>query len=81
MAHHHLPRGNVPAVVDAAVLREREYYAAELSQERETEIMRHAIDLARQASIVDKTGGPFAAAVVHDGEIIGDSGSRKLSDE
>ena len=44
------------------------------------EIMRHVIDLARQASLVDKTGGPFAAAVVRDGEIIGESGNRVVAE-
>jgi guanine deaminase len=51
-----------------------------LSQERKVEIMRHVIDLARQASIVNKTGGPFAAAVVRDGEIIGESGNRVIAE-
>lgn len=44
------------------------------------EIMRHVIGLARKASIEDKTGGPFAAAVVKDGEIIGESGNRVMAE-
>jgi guanine deaminase len=49
---------------------------AGMAQEDRERIMRHVIELARRASIVDETGGPFAAAVVRDGEIGGESGNR-----
>ena len=42
--------------------------------------MRYVIKLARQASIIDKTGGPFAAVVVRDGEIVGESGNRVMAE-
>jgi guanine deaminase len=51
-----------------------------MAQERNERIMRYVIELARKASLEDKTGGPFAAAVVWDGEIIGESGNRVIAD-
>jgi guanine deaminase len=51
-----------------------------MAQERNERIMRYVIELARKASLEDKTGGPFAAAVVRDGEIIGESGNRVIAD-
>jgi guanine deaminase len=51
-----------------------------MAQERDERIMRYVIELARKASLEDKTGGPFAAAVVRDGEIIGESGNRVITD-
>jgi guanine deaminase len=51
-----------------------------MSQEGNERIMRHVIELARKASLEDKTGGPFAAAVVRDGEIIGEGANRVVAD-
>lgn len=53
---------------------------AELTEERKRELMARVIELARQASIIDKTGGPFAAVVVRDGEVIGESGNRVVAE-
>ncbi len=36
------------------------------------QFMRRAIELSRQASITDKTGGVFGAVIVKDGKIIGE---------
>jgi guanine deaminase len=49
-------------------------------QEFHERMMRHVIELARKASLEDKTGGPFAAAVVRNGEIIGESGNRVIAE-
>lgn len=50
------------------------------TQETHTRLMRHVIELARTASIVEKTGGPFAAVVARDGEIVGESGNRVIAE-
>ena len=42
--------------------------------------MRQAIQLMRQAGVVDKTGGPFGAVIVRDGEILAASGNSVLRD-
>ena len=42
--------------------------------------MRQAIQLMRQAGVVDKTGGPFGAVVVRDGKVLAASGNSVVRD-
>lgn len=42
--------------------------------------MSQAIQLMRQAGVIDKTGGPFGAVVVRDGEVLAASGNSVLRD-
>jgi tRNA(Arg) A34 adenosine deaminase TadA len=42
--------------------------------------MAQAIQTMRQAGVVDKTGGPFGAVVVRDGEVLAVSGNSVLRD-
>lgn len=42
--------------------------------------MRQAIRLMRQAGVVDKTGGPFGAVVVREGQIVAASGNSVMRD-
>ncbi|MGE5271641.1 MAG: nucleoside deaminase [Thiohalocapsa sp.] len=42
--------------------------------------MRQAIQLMRQAGVIDKTGGPFGAVVVRSGEVMAASGNSVLRD-
>lgn len=42
--------------------------------------MGHAIELMRKAGVVEKTGGPFGAVVVMNGEIVSSSGNSVLRD-
>ena len=51
-----------------------------MTQEGNERFMRRVIELARKASLEDKTGGPFAAVVVRDGEIIGEGANRVIAD-
>lgn len=44
------------------------------------EHMRQAIQLMRQAGVVDKTGGPFGAVVVRDGKVLAASGNSVVRD-
>ena len=48
--------------------------------EQDREHMRQAIQLMRQAGVVDKTGGPFGAVIVRDGEVLAASGNSVLRD-
>ncbi|WP_292531750.1 nucleoside deaminase [Methylocystis sp.] len=51
-----------------------------VATEKDREYMTQAIKLMRQAGVVDRTGGPFGAVVVKDGEIIGSAGNSVLRD-
>jgi guanine deaminase len=42
--------------------------------------MRRAIDLMRKAGIVDRTGGPFGAVIVRDGQVLAASGNSVMRD-
>ncbi len=42
--------------------------------------MRQAIELMRKAGVVDKTGGPFGAVIVRDGEVLAATGNSVLRD-
>jgi guanine deaminase len=42
--------------------------------------MRRAIELARQASIVEKSGGPFGCVIVKDGNVVGEGANSVLAD-
>jgi guanine deaminase len=48
--------------------------------EKDRQYMAQAIQTMRQAGVVDKTGGPFGAVVVRDGEILAVSGNSVLRD-
>jgi guanine deaminase len=47
---------------------------------KDREFMAQAIQLMRQAGVIDKTGGPFGAVIVRDGEILAASGNSVLRD-
>jgi guanine deaminase len=42
--------------------------------------MRQAIELMRKAGVVDKTGGPFGAVIVRDGEVLAAEGNSVVRD-
>jgi tRNA(Arg) A34 adenosine deaminase TadA len=42
--------------------------------------MRQAIETMRRAGVVDKTGGPFGAVIVKDGEVLAVSGNSVIRD-
>ena len=42
--------------------------------------MRQAIQMMRQAGVVDKTGGPFGAVIVRDGKVLATSGNSVVRD-
>jgi tRNA(Arg) A34 adenosine deaminase TadA len=48
--------------------------------EQDREHMRQAIQLMRKAGVVDKTGGPFGAVIVRNGEVLAASGNSVLRD-
>lgn len=68
------------AGTDALSAKESKGAVQTVATDKDREFMAHAIKLMRQAGVVDKTGGPFGAVVVKDGEIIGSSGNSVLRD-
>lgn len=48
--------------------------------ENDKQHMRRAIQLMREAGVVTKTGGPFGAVIVKDGEIVASSGNSVIRD-
>ncbi len=48
--------------------------------DKERAYMKQAIDEMRRAGVVDKTGGPFGAVIVLDGQIIASTGNSVLKD-
>jgi guanine deaminase len=54
--------------------------APALTTAQDREFMSQAIKLMRQAGVVDKTGGPFGAVIVRDGEVLASSGNSVLRD-
>lgn len=54
--------------------------AKSTASEQDREHMRHAIDLMRKAGVVERTGGPFGAVVVRNGEVLAASGNSVLRD-
>lgn len=48
--------------------------------DQDREYMRQAIQLMRQAGVIDKTGGPFGAVVVKDGQVVAASGNSVVKD-
>ena len=65
---------------DELAAKARKAAAPAAATDVDREHMTHAIKLMRQAGVVDKTGGPFGAVVVKDGEILGASGNSVLHD-
>jgi len=49
--------------------------------DQDREYMRQAIRLMRQAGVIDKTGGPFGAVIVKDGQILAATGNSVLKDK
>ncbi|WP_194270245.1 nucleoside deaminase [Candidatus Methylospira mobilis] len=49
--------------------------------DQDREYMRQAIRLMRQAGVTDKTGGPFGAVIVKDGQILAATGNSVLKDK
>ena len=54
--------------------------AADTVTDQDRQYMTEAIALMRKAGVVDKTGGPFGAVVVRDGEALSSSGNSVLKD-
>jgi guanine deaminase len=48
--------------------------------DQDREYMRLALEQMRKAGVVDKTGGPFGAVVVHDGKILATAGNSVMRD-
>ena len=48
--------------------------------DQDRDYMRQAIQLMRQAGVVDKTGGPFGAVIVRDGKVLAASGNSVMRD-
>lgn len=48
--------------------------------DQDRDYMRQAVQLMRQAGVVDKTGGPFGAVVVRDGKVLAESGNSVIRD-
>jgi guanine deaminase len=48
--------------------------------DQDREFMRQAIQLMRQAGVVDKTGGPFGAVLVRDGQVLSATGNSVMRD-
>ncbi|MDB5574128.1 MAG: Cytidine/deoxycytidylate deaminase:Tat pathway signal [Tardiphaga sp.] len=53
---------------------------AQSATEQDRAYMKQAIELMRQAGVVDKTGGPFGAVVVRDGVVLAATGNSVLRD-
>jgi tRNA(Arg) A34 adenosine deaminase TadA len=51
-----------------------------MSSARDEAFMRLAIARARRAGIVERTGGPFGAVIVRNGEVLADEGNSVLRD-
>lgn len=68
------------AGTDALFAKEHKGAIPATATDKDREFMTQAIKLMRQAGVVDKTGGPFGAIVVKDGEIIGSGGNSVLRD-
>ena len=49
--------------------------------DQDREYMRQAISLMRQAGVIDKTGGPFGAVIVRDGQVLAATGNSVLKDK
>ncbi len=60
--------------------KEHKSSAAPAVTEKDREYMTQAIKLMRQAGVVDRTGGPFGAVIVKDGEILASAGNSVLKD-
>jgi tRNA(Arg) A34 adenosine deaminase TadA len=51
-----------------------------MTNETDKQHMRKAIQMMREAGVITKTGGPFGAVIVKDGEIIAVSGNSVIRD-
>src|SRR5437660_49242 len=49
-------------------------------REKHEALMRRAIAMGRKSGIEDRSGGPFGALIVRDGEIVGEGWSRVLAE-
>ncbi|MFO1103222.1 MAG: nucleoside deaminase [Methylocystis sp.] len=65
---------------NALFAKERKNAAQPAATDKDREYMAQAIKLMRRAGVVDRTGGPFGAIVMKDGEIIGAAGNSVLRD-
>jgi guanine deaminase len=68
------------AGTEGVVAKERKAAVPAPATDKDREYMAQAIKLMRQAGVVDRTGGPFGAVVVKDGEILGAAGNSVLRD-
>jgi guanine deaminase len=55
-------------------------HAAAGATDQDREHMRQAIELMRQAGVVEKTGGPFGCVIVRDGQVLSAAGNSVLRD-
>lgn len=67
-------------VFGGAALAKTPSRAKQTITEQDRQHMALAISTMRQAGVVDKTGGPFGAVVVRDGEVLAASGNSVLRD-
>ena len=51
-----------------------------MDRQKHEALMRRAIAMGRKAGIEDRSGGPFGALIVRDGEIVGEGVSRVLAE-
>lgn len=54
--------------------------AADAATDQDRKFMSQAVELMRKAGVVEKTGGPFGAVVVMNGEVLSSSGNSVLRD-
>jgi guanine deaminase len=68
--------------MNEALAREPKSHSKSIPQvtDQDRDYMRQAIQLMRQAGVVDKTGGPFGAVVVRDGKVLAASGNSVVRD-
>jgi len=52
----------------------------DVATEQDRAYMEQAIEVMRRAGVIDKTGGPFGAVIVKDGEVVAACGNRVVAD-
>jgi tRNA(Arg) A34 adenosine deaminase TadA len=68
--------------INQALAREPKSASKSIQQitDQDRDYMRQAVQLMRQAGVVDKTGGPFGAVVVRDGKVLAACGNSVMRD-
>jgi guanine deaminase len=70
----------LPATAALAELGANAAKPAQAVSDKDREYMALALKQMRQAGVLDKTGGPFGAVVVHDGKILATAGNSVMRD-